>query len=357
MILFDYKIFFLQKYGGISRYVIELCKKLETNNINYFIQANIHQNVFLKQFNTKKSQNFYFENYPRYSRKLISFLNNFYLKKKIKNSNIDIIHNTYYGNINSEKINVVTSVYDFIHEIYSNEYGFKKNIKKKAIYNSDFFICISENTKKDLINYYNIPEEKIGVTYLGGDHLPKPNFYFKEKPFILYVGSRKNYKNFEILLNAFYQSDKLKKDFNIICYGDNSFDNEELDSIRKYGLSNNVKYLTGNEQLLSNLYNSAKCHVITSKYEGFGITAVEAYNFECPVIYNNTSSLKEIGPNLGKYDNSSDNLAFAMENILYSEDLLKKIINEGNFLKKKFNWENCYNQTIKIYKKINNKFN
>ena len=44
-------------------------------------------------------------------------------------------------------------------------------------------------------------------------------------------------------------------------------------------------------------WNDAKCHVITSKYEGFGITAVEAYNFNCPVIQNNNSSLNEVGYN------------------------------------------------------------
>ena len=77
----------------------------------------------------------------------------------------------------------------------------KKNLKKDAIDNSDHFICISNNTKKDLIEYYNIDEKRISVVYLGGDHLPKPNYSFNEKPFILYVGYRKNYKNFRILLN------------------------------------------------------------------------------------------------------------------------------------------------------------
>ena len=72
------------------------------------------------------------------------------------------------------------------------------------------------------------------------------------------------------------------------------FTKYELSKIESFGLSGKVKHIIGDDQLLADLYNSAQCHVITSKYEGFGMTATEAYNFNCSVLCNNNSSLREI---------------------------------------------------------------
>ena len=73
MILFDHKIFFLQKHGGISRYIIELCKKLKENKNEYLVQALIHNNIYLKNSNINKSQNLYLHKYPKFSRKIIEY--------------------------------------------------------------------------------------------------------------------------------------------------------------------------------------------------------------------------------------------------------------------------------------------
>ncbi len=353
MILFDHKIFFLQKHGGISRYIIELCKKLKENKNEYLVQALIHNNIYLKNSNINKSQNLYLNKYPKFSRKIIEYINNHNIEKKINSEKFKILHNTYYGKYKTNnKISKITSVYDFIHEIFSKEYNYKENIKRNAIDNSDHFICISNNTKNDLIKYYNVDEKKISVVYLGGDHLPKSNSSYNEKPFVLYVGYRGKYKNFEILLDSFNQSSKLKKDFKIICYGDSYFTKKELSKINHYKLSEKIEHISGDDQLLSNLYSSAKCHVITSKYEGFGITAVEAYNFDCPVVQNNNSSLNEVGYKKNSFNGSSEELTNVLENILYSSQIYKDSISAGNKLKEKFNWENCYQNTMQVYKKF-----
>ena len=353
MILFDYKIFFLQKYGGISRYIIELSKKLKENNIDNLIQAFIHKNIYLRDQDVSKSKNFYLNDYPKYTRKIINYLNSYNFESKSKDNKYKIFHNTYYSDYKlNPKMNKITSVYDFTHEIFSKEYNYKKEIKKKAIKNSDHIICISENTKNDLMKYYNIDEKNVSVVYLGGDHLPKPKVFSNTKPYILYVGFRGKYKNFDLLLNSFSQSKKLKDTIEIICFGDVPFTKYELSKIESFGLSGKVKHIIGDDQLLADLYNSAQCHVITSKYEGFGMTATEAYNFNCPVLCNNNSSLREIAFEKNIFDGSSENLTYLLEKVIYSEDFRLDIIKKGNELKK-FNWQNCYNDTIKVYKKFN----
>ena len=60
------------------------------------------------------------------------------------------------------------------------------------------------------MKYYNIDEKNVSVVYLGGDHLPKPKVFSNTKPYILYVGFRGKYKNFDLLLNSFSQSKNLK---------------------------------------------------------------------------------------------------------------------------------------------------
>jgi glycosyltransferase involved in cell wall biosynthesis len=354
MILFDYKIFFLQKYGGISRYIIELSKKLKENNIDNLIQTLIHKNIYLRDNDVAKGKNFYLNEFPKYTRKIINYLNNYNFESKTKDEKYKIFHNTYYSNYKlNPKINKITTVYDFTHEIFSKEFDYKKVIKKKSIMNSDHIICISENTKNDLLKYYDIDEKKVSVVYLGGDHLPKPKIFSNPKPYILYVGFRDKYKNFDLLLSSIGQSKKLKNDIEIICYGNVPFTKNELYKIDSFGLSDKVKHINGNDQLLADLYNSAKCHVITSKYEGFGITAIEAYNFDCPVLCNNNSSLKEIAFEKNIFDGSSENLTYLLEKVIYSHDYRLDLIKKGNEFKNKFNWQNCYNDTVKVYKRFN----
>ena len=353
MILFDHNIFFLQKYGGVSRYFIELFKQMELNKFPYFVQCSIHTNNYLKNTNLNKSYGLYLKAYPKFTRKIIRSINNQFLQFAVKKNKIKVFHNTYYGNYYfKNNISQILTIYDFVHEIFKNEYNYNSNIKKNSIINSAHMICISENTKKDLVNYYNVSSNDASVIHLGGDHLPKSNKTYKEKPFVLYVGFRENYKNFEILLKAFSTSEKLKKDFNIICFGSDKFNKEEISKIENFGLKNIVKHFNGNDQDLSNLYSSAHCHIITSKYEGFGITALEAYNFDCPVIHTGKGFLSEIKNNLGFYDGSSENLKHLLEQILYSNQDINKMIKSGNEIKKDLTWNNCFKKTIKIYEKF-----
>jgi len=100
--------------------------------------------------------------------------------------------------------------------------------RKKIISQSDFFICISKQPQENFLKFYNVRREKTRVIYLGAEHIIKENNITNfntgfNKPFILYVGSRAKYKNFITLFNSFCYSKKLKKDFNIVCFGGDFF--------------------------------------------------------------------------------------------------------------------------------------
>ena len=98
-----------------------------------------------------------------------------------------------------------------------------KHQKKKriAVERADHIICISENTRRDLIELFKVPEEKTSVIYLGFDLNDKNNFKFKlpKEKIILYVGDRSGYKNFRNLVIAYARNKKLKTSFKLVAFG------------------------------------------------------------------------------------------------------------------------------------------
>ena len=130
---------------------------------------------------------------------------------------------------------------------------------------------------------------------MGSDHFQKKNIinYKIDLPeiFFLYVGSREGYKNFKLLVKAVSLSNNLNK-IKIVCFGGGKFSQAE---INKYNLNNNFINLQGDDNLLAYLYTKALALVNTSKYEGFGITNVEAMNLVAPVVSSNFETLLKLG--------------------------------------------------------------
>lgn len=354
-IIFSNSIFFLQKKGGISRYFVNLSKQLNLLKVKNKIIAPLSKNLYLKEFNDKKIS-FYFNKIP--NNFFLNILNNFLFKFYSNREKVDIIHETYYNEKNFEsfkhKLKILT-VYDLIHEKFSHNYEKKKILEKKKIFKHvDHFICISKKTQKDLIKIYKIPLKKTTVIYLGSDHFQKKNIinYKIDLPeiFFLYVGSREGYKNFKLLVKAVSLSNNLNK-IKIVCFGGGKFSQAE---INKYNLDDNFINLQGDDNLLAYLYTKALALVNTSKYEGFGITNVEAMNLGCPVVSSNFETLREIGDDsclFFKNDNWLD-LAKKMELIFLKKNFREKLKKRGLKRSKTFTWTKCAIDTKKLYSRL-----
>ncbi len=193
------------------------------------------------------------------------------------------------------------------------------------------------------------------MIYLGGDHLGLPHPLIKKENIILYVGSREKYKNFKCLINAYSNSNFLKENFKIICFGGSFFTKKELDYFYTKKLDiKNIISINGNDSLLKNYYLKSKVHVITSFNEGFGITAVESMNMNCPVISSNKGSMPEIiGDNTKLFDpNDFEDLQTKLEKLLISDELINNNIEFGKNQSKKFTWEKCAEETLGLYRSI-----
>lgn len=370
-ILYDHTVFQFQRYGGISRYFYELITRLSTKedvNLSLFQGFHINEYALLEhkqifdyywgyKWNCKKPSTKYLAHI------LFSIPNRILFEKHMRSSDVDIYHPTYYmkGLAQNRKVPTVITVYDMIHELYSDQFidsWFVIKAKKRAISVANVIIAISENTKKDLIKIYDVPASKIKVVYLAsslqssnpmGIYELKKEYGLK-RPYILYVGDRRTYKNFETLLNSYVKH--FSDEFDLICFGGGEFKAGELKNIDN-NIDNSIIQLNGSDDLLASLYKHAFCFVFPSFYEGFGIPPLEAMSMGCPVIASNASSIPEVvGDGAIIFDpHSEDELVDAIES-LHNESKRNDLIKCGFEQEKKFSWEKMANEILDIYKSI-----
>ena len=127
-VFFDHRIFLLQKYGGISRYIVNLNKLLNQEKINSKICAPITINHYLNAQNENKINHFHFNKIYRYCTKLLNLYNDTFTTLYLKQFKPDIVHLTYYKKYFKlkKKFPVVLTVYDLIHERFYKEYNLPK---------------------------------------------------------------------------------------------------------------------------------------------------------------------------------------------------------------------------------------
>jgi len=363
-IAFDYQIFSQQAYGGISRYYQNLAIELLQLEQEVSIFAGLHCNNYLTSLPGDIINGYKLSKYPPKTGKLFQFANHYFTDYQMKSWRPQIIHETYFSNFTPSWQGPprIVTVYDMIHELFPHELKKKDAIsqrKKNACENADHIISISNNTKKDLVECFGVSPEKITVIHLAANTYPKHNLNLIKfnliKPFLLYVGTRKGYKNFNQLLRALSKSQKLINDFDIVAFGGGTFTLDETNLINSLGFKEDqVKQIGGNDSLLVSLYKEATAFVYPSLYEGFGIPPLEAMAYECPVISSNTSSLPEVVGEAGEYFNPEEieSIKLSIENVVYSPSRIMDLKLKGLERVDNFSWKKCSQETLKVYMKL-----
>ena len=135
-VFYDPQIFYLQKFGGISKYYTSLVKNLDKRLISPKIIAPIAINNYLKSVDDSLKLNVLkINNHPRFTRKISNYFNDNFFRLYCELNKPDIIHSTYFKNnsVNSSKF--VITVYDLIYEIFEGKYNLKisKDFKQKSL--------------------------------------------------------------------------------------------------------------------------------------------------------------------------------------------------------------------------------
>ncbi|QYS86608.1 glycosyltransferase family 4 protein [Flavobacterium oreochromis] len=237
--------------------------------------------------------------------------------------------------------------------------------KKYAVLNSDGIICISENTKKDLVAFVpNVDRSKIKVIYNGVSR----EFYpihtdftisaqssdfeaLQDYKYLLYIGHRTSYKNFPLAVKAAAQ---FKGEFKLVIIGEplNKGEEKMLDDLLKVKESYFVFSRLDNVKL-NLLYNKAFALLYPSSYEGFGIPLLEAMKTHCPVIASNNSSIPEVAGNGAVLLDQIDEFKIAsaiqqLKNIEFRNKLIKRGIEQSA----KFDWDLTFQQYLNFYKEL-----
>lgn len=361
-ILYDHEIFWLQKYGGISRYFYEIICRLAAH-------AGTDVSVFMGFHNNGYGLENYREQYYRFfgtarpiipkTTRLFSKLNDLMFLFFKETTGFDIYHQTYYRKFLPGKgKKMIITMHDMIYELFPQEFSPNDPVpplKKWTAEKADGIICVSESTKRDLIRLFRIPEHKIKVIYHGNSLTNKVTTpAVVSEPYILYVGLRFGYKNFKMLLDAYAKANRVREDFRLVCFGGGPLKPGEEKFISELNLTNKVIHISGSDDVLANLYNYASVFVYPSLYEGFGIPPLEAMHYGCPVLVSSTSSIPEVVGQAGLYFDplSLDELVFKLEHVLYDDSLKKQLTKAGYEREKLFSWDKAADETLSFYKDI-----
>lgn len=347
-ILFDHQIFINQKVGGISRYVTDLNKGL--NNIqdtDSTIIAYLSGNRYLEKGKGIVGVPF--------GKRMTRTLNQLMIRHRMIRD-ADLIHPTYYNikYLRSCKKPVIITVHDLIYFKYQQYFPDFERIQAMisyAVNNCDGIICISANTKEELDRYCEIKNKTIAVIHHGlniAEHL-SPNRSNKGKEnYFLYVGSRRLYKNFGLLLQSFIRFLNQYRHFKLIIVGGEPLSSEEQTIIGSYP-DNFIHAPFVNDKELYRLYSESKALVITSLEEGFCYPAIEALLSGTELICSDIPVLREVIGESASYFNpyDSDSLLACMIKCAEESCDEKKAVDEA--FRNYYSLERMCNDTRRFY--------
>ncbi len=366
---------------------------IDARGINWYRGTGIGtytENV-LKNLLNIDNENFYnlywsgenYENFIKDNSKIIMaskkhhrFFEQNYFPRNINKENIDIYHVPQNGigvfpGTNCKK---VATIHDLIPYIMPETVGKGYLIKflreiPQVIDNCHALITVSEHSKKDILRFFPIDENKIFVTPLAADKKYKPldkNFCKNElkqhfnidSDFILYLGGFSARKNVAGLIKAFHKSyENFNSNCKLVIIGSIKDEAKSL-----LGLTESLKLkdeviFTGfvEEHWLPIFYNACSCFVYPSFYEGFGLPPLEAMSCGTPVIASSLSSIPEVigdaGILINPYDceSISEALCIMMCDHNKRMDFSEKALNRS----KDFSWEKTAVLTLKVYESLN----
>lgn len=347
-VVYDNIIFGGQKAGGISVVWYELLSRALRDHLDVqFVDFPDNHNIMREKLG----------DLPNVIRSVPSRYKKYckYLPVLCRSKEPFVFHSSFFRYCPLPNAINVTTVHDFTNELFQAGSGARKErwIKDNAIRHSDYIVCISENTKRDFERFYpSFPKERIKVIYNGvsddffvSDSLGWP-FDFPKSNYVLFVGERDGYKNFELVVEILkqYQID-------IVLTGKPLNDNEvkQLQEIK------GVYYYAGrvSSDLLNKLYNNAFALVYPSLYEGFGLPVIEAQRAGCPVIAAAASSIPEIiGDRALLMETPTPESLIEKLNQLQMDNIRNTAVASGLENSKRFSWEKTYLQYLSLYQEV-----
>jgi glycosyltransferase involved in cell wall biosynthesis len=361
-ILYDHQIFSMYKYGGISRYFYELISRIgSAPGVDVSLFLGLHISTYGIEHCQGRMAHFWGHRRPAIPKTntLFTRFNNVLFSAVTRGWGSSLYHPTYYASLaHSFSGKRIITVHDMIHERYPSYFWWldtSARDKKIAVSRADGIICVSHATKRDLLHYLPVNEQKVRVVYHANSLNSVVNGPpLNSRPYLLYVGQRHSYKNFLFFLAAYAHARWINECYDLVCFGGGSFSQEERHLIEKYHLTGKVKIQVGTDSTLANLYAHATAFVYPSLYEGFGIPPLEAMHYGCPVIASNSSSIPEVIGDAGLYFTPTDQeeLIGQLDRLLTDHSLRDALKQKGYIRERQFTWDMAAAETLRFYSEI-----
>lgn len=271
----------------------------------------------------------------------------------------------------SRSLLTVGAVHDLSSFHVENKYDparmfYIKQVLPRLINRLSHVITMSESSKRDIVKYAQVPEDRITVIPLGVDHsryYPEDNpdaldqvlsHYSLQEPYILYVSRLENPgKNHIRLIRAFEQlKARHSLPHRLVLAGSDWSRSEEIhEAAAKSCVADEITF-TGyvpNEYLRS-LYCGAEFLMFPSLYEGFGLPVLEAMACGTPVACSNLSSLPEVAAGAASLFDpySTDEMVAAMETLAHSSDLRQQYRRQGIERSQNYQWSTTARKTMEV---------
>ena len=357
-ILIDDHIFRIAPSGGIGRLYRELLPRVARRNpkIHFYVLCSEDTVSMLPKHD---------QIHPRYlalwDKRLsggfskISGLQKRRLDQQIKKLQPDIFHSTYYALPPIEGVKTVATVHDLIDYefplLMPNGPGFVDR-QRAVLTQADHVICVSRSTMDSAARAFGLTPEGMTTVYNDASAVFQPkrpdvNSNFRKahtlnKPFFLFVGEHRSYKNLSTVIRAFGQI-RDKTDHLLLLAGHSIYRLEQhfVDLAIEHRIGDRIIRLHHpSDELLCQAYSSSDAFIFPSLQEGFGIPLIEAMRCQTPVIASDIPVFHEICGDAAMYFNPhhSDQLARSMLAIIESETKAP-IILAGQEKSKLYSWD------------------
>ena len=228
-------------------------------------------------------------------------------------------------------------------------------------------VTVSEFSKKDIVNLYNIPAGKVSVVYNGVNEDFKPVGLEVRKatmdrlsggcPYVIFVGALHPRKNLARLFHAFdYFKEHHKTDIKLLIVGNKKFWTREIQKAYEGMRYGHEVIFTGRipADELQKAVASALAMAYVSYFEGFGLPIVEAFRCDTPVLTSNVTSMPEVAGNAAMLVDpfSVKSIADGLEKITLDPELRTALIEKGRERRQEFTWQRSAEQLWAVIEKV-----
>ncbi len=366
-ILYDHQAFSLQNEGGITRYFHEIIRRLsridgvEPISLIGFSSVDLAVSADLRSRGETTLWN-----WPRLKPGLPRYAINEAISSGLAliEGKFDIYHNTLYRFMPLARARrYVATHHDCIHERFPELFKDRERIfraKQKMFTQSDLIFCVSESSRADLQEFYKVEPGRTKVvhngvsemkrTLSGRDQLKK----IIDTDFILYIGRRDGYKNFEGLVNAIRQSGT-SRTHALVAVGGGPFSAQERRLIQDSGLEKRVVLITkASPELLAECYSKASLFVYPSRYEGFGLPPLEAMRLRCPTLVARSAATTEIckGGAFFFDPDQPEEFSDMLKTALFDASAREAMVIRGLTVSECYSWDNCASEVLTGYQSL-----